>query len=68
MICSVGPDADGKYKVSVTLPGDEKPQVFTDIEYRKGFETVAGNAKKRVAFYIDNLTIRQREDRNKTTE
>ena len=49
--------------------GDEKPRVFTDIEYRKGFETVgwfgfAGMAKKRVAFYVDNFTIRQLDDGN----
>lgn len=66
MICPVGPDADGKYQVSVTLPDDEKPQVFTDIEYRKGFETVgwfgfAAMAKKRVGFYVDNFTIRRLE-------
>lgn len=68
MICPVGPDSTGKYLVCVTLP-DEQPREFKDIEYPKGFETVgwfgfACLSKDRVAFFIDNFTIRQLEQKS----
>jgi len=62
MTCGVGPQAKGTYDVEVTLPGDDEPRRFADIEYQDGFETVGWFGfccltKQRVAFYIDNLKI-----------
>ena len=62
MTCGVGPQASGMYDVEVTLPGDNKLQHYSGIEYQDGFETVGWFgfcclSKQRVAFYIDNLKI-----------
>jgi hypothetical protein len=62
-------------QVSGLGDGAERRETSSLYRHRvsEDFETVgwfgfAGMAKKRVAFYVDNLTIRQGEDRNKTTE
>lgn len=63
-VCPVGPDSDGTYDVKVTLPGAKQPARFSGLESQDGFETITWvgfscNVKKRVAYTVDNLTIKQ---------
>jgi hypothetical protein len=60
--CGLGQQADGKYRLTVTLPG-EKPQVFADLScpnsaFRSlrwlGFTSLA---TERVAYYLDNVRL-----------
>jgi hypothetical protein len=62
IVCGLGRQADGKYRLTVTLPG-QKPQVFPDLScpnsaFRSlrwlGFTSLA---TERVAFYLDNIRL-----------
>jgi hypothetical protein len=61
MVAGVGPQADGKYAVAVTLPGDPAPRRF-EAAYPPGFRKLGwigfmSGAQEKAVYYVDDLSL-----------
>jgi hypothetical protein len=59
IVCGVGPQADRKYTVAVTLPDDKEPRRF-EAAYAPGFNTLGwigfmSEANEKAVYYVDDL-------------
>ena len=71
IVCLLGPQASGKYRVDVVLPG-QTPAVFADIPYQADFKVlrwvgfISASAQP-ACYWVDNLSLGIASGGTKTT-
>jgi hypothetical protein len=65
IVCGLGPQAKGRYDLTVTLPGRVPPQRFKNLPCDPAFRELrwfgfTANGEKPAVFYLDNLVLKPR--------